>query len=256
VGLAILQVGILFAAMALSAAGVHFVRRRVDSQWLQRHHEIAGYFVTTIGTLYAVLLAFAVFVVWSDFTSAGSDLEREANRVGDLSRMAKALPEPLSSNVRTALITYVRSVLQDEFPAMAEGRDSPPTRQAMHDLWIVFRNADVGDRKSAFYYEESVKLLVELGNFRRVRLFSSHGTVPRILWALLCSGAVLLIGFTYFFALPSVRSQMVMTAALAGFLTFAMLLIMSLNNPYAGSIRVSSKPLQVELSHVLASGTE
>lgn len=246
----------LLVAMAVAAAGVHFVRRRVDQEWLKRHHEIAGYFVTTIGTLYAVLLAFAVFVVWSDFKEAGSALEREANRVGDLSRMAKALPEPLSSDVRAKLAAYVRLVLQDEFPAMAEGRDSPPTRKAMQDLWVVFRSAEVGDDKSRFYYQESVRMLVELGNYRRVRLFTTHGTVPPILWCLLWSGAVLLVCFTYFFSLPSVYSQMLMTAALAGFLTFALLLITALNNPYGGSIRVSSVPMQVELNHISQADSE
>jgi hypothetical protein len=153
----VVEVSVVLAAMLLSAAGVVVVRRHADVEWLEHHHEIAGYFVTIIGTLYAVLLAFAVFAVWNDFKQASSNLEEEANRIGDLSRMAKGLSEPLRENVRTALAAYVRSVLEDEFPAMAEGRDSPHTWQAASNLWNVYRSGAPGDDKSRFYYEESVK---------------------------------------------------------------------------------------------------
>ncbi len=242
--------------MLLSAAGVLVVRRYVDVKWLERHHEIAGYFVAVIGTLYAVLLAFAVFVVWNDFKQASSNLEEETNRIGDLSRMAKALPEPLRTDIRTALVNYSRSVLDDEFPAMDDDRDSPRTWQAAQDLWNVYRAADPGDAKSRFYYEESVKRLVELGDYRRLRLLASHGTVPGILWWLLCTGAFLLVGFTYFFALPSVRSQVVMTAALGGFLAFTLLLITALNSPFGGAVRVPPNPVKIELTHLAAGESE
>jgi hypothetical protein len=252
----VVEVSVVLAAMLLSAAGVVVVRRHADVEWLEHHHEIAGYFVTIIGTLYAVLLAFAVFAVWNDFKQASSNLEEEANRIGDLSRMAKGLSEPLRENVRTALAAYVRSVLEDEFPAMAEGRDSPHTWQAASNLWNVYRSGAPGDDKSRFYYEESVKRLVEMGDYRRLRLLASHGTVPGILWWLLCTGAVLLVGFTYFFALPSIRSQVVMTAALGGFLAFTLLLIAALNGPFDGTVRVPADPVKVELSHLSAAQSE
>ena len=54
-----------------------------------------------IGTLYAVLIAFAIFVVWTQFQDAGTNLEREVNAVGDLSRMAAGLPEPQQQRCAT-----------------------------------------------------------------------------------------------------------------------------------------------------------
>lgn len=251
------EVSVLLAAMLLSASGVVIVRRYADVTWLERHHQIAGYFFSVIGTLYAVLLAFAVFAVWGDFKQASSNLEEEANRIGDLSRMAKGLSQPLGENVRIALASYVRSVLDDEFLAMAEDRDSPRTWQAASNLWNVYRSAAPGDDdKSRFYYQESVKRLAEMGDYRRLRLLASHGTVPGILWWLLCTGAVLLVGLTYFFALPSIRSQMVMTAALGGFLAFTLILIAALDSPFGGAVRVPADPVKLELLHLSAAQSE
>src|ERR1017187_8716935 len=53
----VVGVSAVLAAMLLSAAGVVVVRRYADVEWLEGHHQIAGYFVAIIGTLYAVLLA-------------------------------------------------------------------------------------------------------------------------------------------------------------------------------------------------------
>jgi hypothetical protein len=252
----VVEVSVVIAAMALSAAGVFVVRHFVDIQWLERHHQIAGYFVGTIGTLYAVLLAFAVFAVWNDFKEASSNLQQEANQIGDLSRMAQGLSDPLRENARKALEDYVRAIVDDEFPAMADGRDSTRTWQATDRLWSVYRSGVSGDDKSRFYYEQSVKGLVVMGDYRRLRLLASHGTVPGILWVLLCTGAALLVGFTYFFALPSIRSQVVMTAALGGFLAFTLLLITALDSPFGGAVRVSNDPVTIELTHLSAARSE
>lgn len=205
-----------------------------------------------IGTLYAVLVAFAIFVVWTQFQDAGTNLEREVNEVGDLSRMSTALPEPLQSNIRASLIEYIRAVLEDEFPAMAEGRESPRTWNAIQNLWNVYQAGEPSDLKFQIYYAESLRHLNDVSNYRRIRLFTSRGTVPQTLWYLLYAGGIILVMFTYFFGHESVAWQAAMTAALAGTLAFSLFLIVAYNGPYDGSTRIAPTPYQMELSHVSA----
>lgn len=227
----------------LSVLGLLLVRRRVTLEFLEAHHEVAGYFVTIYGTLYAVLLAFAVFAVWVDFKEAQSNFELEANQLADLYRMAQAFPEKLSTPIQDALLGYLHSVLEDEFPAMAEGHDSPRTFQALQNVWSAYLAGGPTDSKSQIFYDRSIERLNELGNYRRLRILKSHGTVPTILWCVLDAGAVLLLGFTYFFGL-NLRSQALMTATMAGFLAFSLYLIYSLNLPFAGLARVSPEAMQ------------
>lgn len=246
--------GTLFVcgSMLLSIIGLVIVRRYVDIEWLKKHHEIASYFFLMIGTLYAVLIAFAIFVVWTQFQDAGTNLEHEVNAVGDLSRMADGLPEPQHTQVRTAVLNYIHAVLDDEFPAMADGRESPRTWEALQALGDAYTNASIPDTKAQIFSAESIKHLNDLSNFRRIRLFTSRGTVPQLLWYLLYSGGVLLIGFTYFFGHESVKWQAAMTAALAGTLSFSLYLIVAFNGPFDGSTRISPTPYQLELTHVEA----
>jgi hypothetical protein len=233
----------------LSVLGLLLVRRRIDLEFLETHHEVAGYFVMIYGTLYAVLLAFAVFVVWVDFKQAESNIELEANQMADLHRMAQAFPESSSTPIQDALNGYLTSILEDEFPAMADGRESPRTFQALQNVWSVYMAGGPSDTKTQVFSDRSIGRLNELGNYRRLRILKSRGTVPTILWYVLGTGAVLLVGFTYFFAL-NLRSQALMTAALAGFLAFSLYLIYSLNQPFVGLARVSPEALQQELKFV------
>ena len=247
-------VGTIFVcgSMLLSVLGLILVRRFVNLEWLKQHHEIASYFFLMIGTLYAVLIAFAIFVVWTQFQDAGANLEREVNAVGDLSRMAAGLPDPQHQQIRKALINYIHAVLDDEFPAMADGRESARTWAAVQQVMDAYTGATVSNAKDQVFLAESLKHLNELSNYRRMRLFTSRGTVPQLLWYLLFGGGVVLIAFTYFFGHESIAWQGAMTAALAGTLSFSLFLIVAYNGPFDGATRVSPAPYQLELEHVSA----
>ncbi len=238
--------------MVISFAGLFVVRRYANVEWLKRQNEVASFFFLMIGTLYAVLIAFAVYVVWSEFQDAGTNLQHEANEVGDLSHMAKAMPEPLRSQIHVALMDYVHSVLDDEFPAMNEDRDSPRTWKAMENLWDVYAGAQPANIKEQVVYAESLRHLNSLANYRRTRLFTSRGSVPTMLWYLLLVGGVLLVVFTFFFGHDSLLLQGAMTAALAGVLAFSIFLIFAYDSPFSGSSHVSPVPYQLELNHVSA----
>jgi len=248
--------GVFFiaAVMVLSLLGLVLVRRYVEISSLKRHHEVASNFFLMLGTLYAVLIAFAVFAVWSDFKDAGNNLEREASEVAGLYQMSAAFPDPLRSNIRASLLEYVKAVVEDDFPAMAAGREGRRCTQAIRSLWAAYGNGEPTTLKEQIYYAESLKQLNELANYRRIRLFTSRGTVPNLLWWLLCTGGILLIAFTYFFGHESLRSQAIMTAALAGMLAFSLFLIFAFDSPYAGAARVSPAPFELELKYAQAGG--
>ena len=243
---------VIGSSMLLSIAGLLVVRRYANVDWLKRHHELASYFFLMIGTLYAVLIAFAIYVVWSAFKEAGTNLEHEANEVADLSRLSTAMPDPLRSKITPALIEYLNAVVEDEFPAMEQGRESQRTWAAVQNLWEAYGAIQPETPRLQIYFAESVKHLTQLSDYRRSRLFTSRGTVPATLWYLLLSGAVLLVLFTYFVGHESTWAQAAMTAALAGILAFSLFLVWSLDSPYSGVASVTPQPFRLELAHVAA----
>ncbi len=245
-------VAVVFGSMLLSVIGLVIVRRNVSPEWLKRHHELAGYYFHTIGTLFAVLIAFAIYVVWGSFKEAGTNLSREATQVADLSRLSTAMPDDLRKNISLALMEYLNAVVEDEFPAMQQGRDSVRTWAAVQRLWDTYGTAQPDTPRLQGYFNESLVHLTQLSDLRRTRLFANRGAVPVILWCLLSVAGFFLVGFTYFVGHESITTQAIMTACLAGVLSFCMFLILSLNSPYSGVGRVVPEPFKLELAHVAA----
>ncbi len=241
---------IIGASMLLSVAGLLVVRRCVSVDWLKRHHEVASYFFLTIGTVYAVLIAFAIYVVWSASKEAGTNLEHEANEVADLSHLSTAMPDPARRKIISGLMEYLNAVVDDEFPGMEQGRYSQRTWTAIGNLWNVYGAIQPETPQLQIYFAESLKHLTRLSDYRRTRLFASHGTVPSTLWYLLLSGGILLVLFTYFVGHESVWAQAAMSAALAGVLAFSLFLVWSLDSPYSGVASVTPEPFKLELVHV------
>ncbi|MBV9749499.1 MAG: DUF4239 domain-containing protein [Acetobacteraceae bacterium] len=78
---AVLLVGLM---TLVAMAGPVFVRRRVSLDRLRINNEVAGFKFAIVGVLYAVLLAFAVIVVWERFDDAESAVAQEAGAAARL----------------------------------------------------------------------------------------------------------------------------------------------------------------------------
>jgi hypothetical protein len=218
-------------------------------------HGIAGHFFGVVGGFYAILLAFTVVVVWTEFQDAKEIVSREANQIGDLSRLAQAFPPEVETRMRAALVAYTESVLSQEWPAMARGQQSQGTWLALRDLWTVYRNAQPPAGREVVY-EASLRRLSELSDNHRLRLLASHDKIPDVMWALLWLGAPITIFFSYLFRLEHRRAQYLMTAAVAGLLTFILFLILELNRPFTGHVRVAPEAFAEELERVKKAATE
>ena len=108
----------------LATAGALLVRRWVPVEVLERHNEVAGFIYSVIGVTYAVLLGFTAIIVWERYDQAETGVGKEANELGDVFRNARAFPDGIRKELETKVRSYVRLVMEKEWPAMAEGNRS------------------------------------------------------------------------------------------------------------------------------------
>jgi Protein of unknown function (DUF4239) len=251
--------GLLMVASTVGVAilGLLLVRRLVPLDLLQMHHEVGGYIIGVMGTIYAVILAFVVFVVWNQYQMANAAVVAEANSLGDLSRMTRRLPEPLQTQLRGALVNYLEAVIHSEWPAMGRQSESQEAWSAMQKLWEIYRSADIPrDERTQMFYSGSLQQLNNLSDGRRTRLFASHGKVPTLMWVLLWLEGTITLGFTYFFGVRSIRSQCLMTIAFALVVSLNLFLILELDQPFSGLAQISPTPLEQELARITSGQTE
>ncbi|HZY13463.1 MAG TPA: hypothetical protein VFE89_12045 [Beijerinckiaceae bacterium] len=112
----------------VAMSGPALIRRRIHLDRLRVNHEVAGFEFATVGVLYAVLLAFAVIVVWEKFAEAERTVAKEAGAVATLYRLSGGLDEDAAKAFRRNL-TDCSAVINEDWPAMERGGDSAHVRE-------------------------------------------------------------------------------------------------------------------------------
>ncbi len=247
----ILAIEVLGVSILITLMGLYVVRRMVGVDKLRSNHEVAGFMISIVGTIYAVLLAFVVVVEWQKYAEASSTAATEANVLGDLSRMAERLSSEQRKQVLTELRDYAQSISNDEWPMLAKGNSSSKTTGLLNKLWknyVINQNPQLTAETAL--YSESLRRLNDLSDTRRIRINSSRNGLPPMLWGVLIGGGVVTLAFTYFFGVSNMRAQLLMVAALTGEIAFILLLIVSLDNPYRGELKVNPAPIREQADHI------
>jgi len=228
------------------------VRRAVSLEVLQSNHEVAAAKFQVMGTLYAVLVAFAVVIVWQEFQSAGATVAHEAVKISNLFRDAGEYSEADRVRFRRQLLAYAEAVVSEEWDAMAAGGESQWAREEYNKLWDVYREIrprNLGDLATA---NETLRRMNELSENRLERLLHSSASIHPALWIALIVVGALIIAFSYFFGTTSLVSQILMTTFFSGTLGLILFVIIVLSHPFKGYGRVSPEPFVQMLARLRA----
>src|SRR5512143_1618280 len=83
-----------------SVLGLLLMREVVPQTDLRASTDAIGNYLQTVGGIYAVLLAFVVYVVWGQFNESRTYVDREATLISDLHRIAGGLPAESRDEIR------------------------------------------------------------------------------------------------------------------------------------------------------------
>jgi hypothetical protein len=228
----------------LSAFGPILVRRYVALERLSTNNEVAGFKFQTLGTIYAVLLAFAVIIVWEKFHDAETAVAQEAGAVTALYRLSGSLEPDERAKVQDEMTHYLRVAIADDWQAMARGQGSRDVTRALSGIYEAALAYEPANSRGETILGEMLDQLDQVTQARRARLSLAAGIVPGLVWLVLFVGAVLMIVFTFFFGTVNLRAQVWMTAMLT-FVTFlSLLIVMALDHPFAGDIQVTPAALE------------
>jgi len=231
---------------ALAVLGPFVVRRYVALEKLTTNNEIAGFKFATVGVLYAVLLAFAIILVWQKFSEAETTVAQEAGAAETIYRLSSSLGDvERKDQLRGALTGYLAVVVADDWPAMDRGvvGGSRSVRQALDELHASLLTAPLPQGGDTVLLSEILHQLDLITKARRARLAASEGTVPGVIWIVLFGGAVLTVAFTFFFGTRSLPAQTLMTALLSVLIFFELLTIVMIDRPFSGVVKVEPQAL-------------
>jgi hypothetical protein len=234
----------------LSMLGPILVRRYVAKHRLKANNEIAGFKFATIGVLYAALLAFTIIVVWERYSDAEIDVVHEAGAAENISRLSQGLDDKTRAAVLSSVANYLKAAMNTDWPAMDRGTASAggAAKQALDALYATVESS--GELGDSTVVSEMLRQLELITQSRRARLVASDGAVPDPLWLVLVGGAAITIGFTFFFGTESLPAQVLMTALLAVLIFSELLVIVGIDRPFSGAVKVEPNALAAVLADI------
>lgn len=231
---------IVGGAVLFATLGVLMVRKRVSFGSLKNHHEVAGYLLSIVGTLYSVLLGLIVVDTQTKYQDAKVMTQKEADSCLDMFHLAYSMTPEFRKKVHSALIEYMRILVHDEWESVArEGQFNESARHAYREVWWTLTDYEPTTNKQQSAYEKMLDVMRDMADGRRYRLQQSRTGLPTVLWGVLIAGGVLTVLFTYMFEVENARAHVLMTALVALALSLNVLLIALFSNPYRGYMRIS-----------------
>lgn len=230
------------SAVAAAVAGLVLVRRMAGVGSLALHNDVTGAIFAVAGTCYAVLAAFAIVQVWDQWGKAQDDLAVEDGVARAIYRHLRSYPDRAAA--RPALDqyeVYVRSVLDNEFPALGRLQPDATTQGEFQKMWDVVSAMKPSTYVEQVSFSQTYELLGRLSEYRSMRLEAAEGHVPQPLWEALLVASFCTIVFICFFAFDNLRLQVVFSSLLTAVVAMLFYVVVILNHPFTGSVRVEPK---------------
>jgi hypothetical protein len=225
----------------------------VPLERLATNNEVAGFKFAAVAVLYAVLLAFAVIVVWERFSEAETNVAKEAGAAATIYRLSQGMSEEQGVALRSALTNYLKVTISDDWPAMERGHESRSAQQALDVIYKgLLTSGDRDDPRTATVVSHVLHQLDTITEMRRARLAAAEGLVPGVIWPVLFGGAFVTIAYTFFFGAESLRAQALMTGMLAAVIFAGLLTAIVIDRPFVGVVKVHPDPI-AEVSDFVSS---
>lgn len=219
------------------------VRKFISNETLRKAHEVGGYYLTLVGTIYGILLGLVVFDAMSKFQLAERTVNSEAKSLLAVYSLADQFPgaqEPIKSLVRD----YVKSVLTVEWPLMQKGEISQRSHDVLLSLIRLIRTIDPKTQNQMSIYASLLSETNSCWESRLDRNKVSNFGVPTAEWVVLLVGATIVIAFTFFFTIESHGIHLAMRGMVTLLIAMSLYLVLLFGAPFSGDLRVSDKPFR------------
>jgi hypothetical protein len=245
--LAAFTVIVMSTLAAAGAAWLVGTMLSVDTR--RRHHDVGGQVFQQVGIMVSVLLAFVFSEVWSEYRTAAMAINGECGELHGAAMLSSALPGGAGLPVERAIAAYAQTVVNVEWPAMAQRHRSP---EAAHQFQLLFQQAanlqltrpvDMADQA------QIVSMLAQAHAFRETRTFELTQGMPLLMWIMLIGISLVLMGFVVFAGLDN-PGHMIFTCAFTACTVLVLVLVRMLDYPFEGALALPNSDFVKMLGEV------
>jgi hypothetical protein len=229
--------------MIAGAAALYLVLRLVGFQKLfENDAEGIGALLQIIGTLYSVVYAFAIYVIWGQFTSVENEILKESGALKDLLVFSQGMKETVREAFVRAVKVYARGVAETEWTALSTGEATDKTDKLFFAVIASVTDLEVEDDSEHVLYQRLLDIANQASSHRDERLSLSAKRMPGTLLLFVTLTASMILFLLFFFPFHNLALGVVSIGITTMLLFFAHFVLTDLDNPFEGTWNVDSKP--------------
>ena len=231
------------AKLVQVTVALYFILREAGfHRFFESDTEGLGAILQIIGTLYSVVYAFAIYVIWGQFTSVENEIQKESGALKNLFLFSQRLKESAREPLVRAVKAYARGVAETEWRALSAGHDTEKTDKLSSA--VIFSVSDIKpeDDTERVVYQQLLEIANQASAHRDERLALSAKRMPQTLLLFVTLTASMILFLLFFFPFRNLVLGLVALAVTAMLLFFAHFVLTDLDNPFEGTWNVSSEP--------------
>jgi hypothetical protein len=241
---------IISLATVLAVAGLIFAQRRIPLELRQAHNVPIGLIYGALYVTFGLIIGFSAYLVLNKYTTSQTTVVNEASEVRALYYLVGQFPEAQRDQIQDLAISYARAVVDEEWPLMREGQQSPRAATLNQQITESVDSFQPSTSAEQALYSQALQRAHELNQNRSIRLLYASKGLPPILWFVLVILSLIIILFTYLVGMESARLHVLAVAVLTLGFAFTMFTIIALDRPFGGDLRVSPEAFEMVLNEI------
>ncbi|MBS0635466.1 MAG: DUF4239 domain-containing protein [Verrucomicrobia bacterium] len=234
------NMGIIIAVVvAVTTFLFFFASKAVAKKQTDDERETVNVSMNFLALFYAVFVVLVFVDVQSQHDQIQDNVVKEASILVDMYRTSSALPLFDKVGVANAVYEYAEHVITTELPLMRAGKDYALVPYIHSDkLWNALSTVSPKDYKELALYETMLRRLGELTDARFQRFTSVDGRTSPFIWTVLIYGAIITVVSLVMLSAKSSTSNLLLVSFTVSMLVLVLMLIYSLDRPFAGATGV------------------
>ncbi len=192
-----------------------------------------------VGSFYALLLSFVVFVVWDQLNETRGNVSKEGSSAMGLYRDIKFYPDTIESKaLMVVYLDFVFNVVDEEFPNMGTMKTSRKTPESFNRVFYKMEHLNPKNQFQIQLVAEMFSHLNELATYRGLRASSMDAEIPAAMWLPIMLGAILTIICAMLLDIEHQRLHISLAYLLGAIIGMFLFIIILLDHPFTGTLGI------------------
>ena len=233
---------IIFLALMMGVGiGVYFTSRLVLKSMDRLSRQLGVYMFRACGALLGFLLAVNFSAVSIEFSKISEAVDLEVAQLHDMHEDLLRFGTPRSALLADLLVTYSRSVVDEEWESLSHGEPSEKS-------WNLFLQLEDGiillepvDDAGKILKSRMLTDIDEISDYRQSRIY---GHDSEMLWLRIIVYVMFILSIFYLGVFATRPIRLLFVGLYSGAIGLILYAIISMGHPYQGVAQVSSEPFQ------------